>query len=170
MANTTIEIKDAMIYSSVNINLKEKNMTSSTKTNSDKLINQKILVNPKGTEIIYESMQFSQAVKVGNMVWVSGQVGMDEAFQMGEGIEAQARMAFQNLERVINDAGGTLSDIVEIVSYHTSMKDMGGFSKVKLEFIPENYPAWTAVGVTELVIPGLLVEIKATVIIDKHNS
>ncbi len=145
-------------------------MTLSKKTTSDKLSNQKVLVNPKGTEVIYESMQFSQAVRVGNMVWVSGQVGMDETFKMGEGIEAQVRMAFQNLERVIIDAGGTLADIVEIVSYHTSMKNMKEFSKVKLEFIPENYPAWTAVGVTELVIPGLLVEIKATVIIDKHNS
>ena len=40
----------------------------------------KKLINPKGTEAIYRSMQFSQAVKSGNMVWVSGQVGMDENF------------------------------------------------------------------------------------------
>ncbi|MBU3914763.1 RidA family protein [bacterium] len=144
-------------------------MTVSVKSPSNGLINQRILVNPKGTEAIYDSMQFSQAVRVGNMVWVSGQVGMDESFQMGEGIEAQARMAFQNLERVINEAGGTLADIVEIVTYHTSMNDMHEFSKVKLEFIPENYPAWTAVGVTELVIPGLLIEIRATAIVKTDN-
>jgi enamine deaminase RidA (YjgF/YER057c/UK114 family) len=136
-------------------------------TTSNALNNEKVLVNPEGTEVIYESMQFSQAVRVGNIVWVSGQVGMDESFQMGEGIEAQTRMAFKNLERVISEAGGTLADIVEIVSYHTSMKEMTNFSEVKHEFIPENYPAWTAVGVTELVIPGLLVEIKATAIISK---
>jgi len=126
----------------------------------------KKLVNPKGTEAIYKSMQFSQAVKSGNMVWVSGQVGMDENFIMGEGIEAQTRQAFKNLQYVIEEAGGTMSDIVELVTYHTSMREMNRFSKVKSEFIPEDYPAWTAVGVTELVLPGLLVEIRATAIIN----
>ncbi len=123
------------------------------------------LVNPKGSEGIYQSLQFSQAVRVKNMVWISGQVGMDETFAMGEGIEEQTRMAFSNLRTVIEEAGGSLTDIAELVTYHTSMKDMKGFSKVKAEFIPENYPAWTAVGVTELVLPGLLVEIRATVVI-----
>ena len=123
------------------------------------------LINPPGTEIIYEKMQFSQAVRAGDTVWVSGQTGVDENFQVAEGIENQARLAFQGLERVLKAAGGSLADIVELVTYHTSMKDVRGFSKVKAEFIPENFPAWTAVGVTELVMPGLLVEVKATAVI-----
>jgi len=126
----------------------------------------KQLINPKGSEHIYQSMQFSQAIKYKNTIWVSGQVGVDENFKVGEGIEEQAKMAFQNLEKVLKEAGSGLKDIVELVTYHTSMKDIGGFSKVKAKFIPENYPAWTAVGVTELVLPDLLVEIKATAIID----
>ena len=125
---------------------------------------ERTLINPEGSEGIYESLQFSQAVRAGNMVWISGQVGMDASFNMGDGIEEQTRMAFQNLQRVIEAAGGTLADIVELVTYHISMKDMKGFSKVKAEFIPEDYPAWTAVGVTELVLPGLLVEIRATAV------
>ncbi len=134
------------------------------KKNSNK-DNGKILINPPGTEAIYESMQFSQAVRSGNTVWVSGQVGMDENFKQGKGIEEQARLAFKNLEHVLSAAGGSLKDIVEVVTYHTSMKDMKGFAKTKSEFFPDNYPAWTAVGVTELVIPGLLVEIRATAVI-----
>lgn len=125
----------------------------------------KELINPAGTEAVYKRMQFSQAVKAGNMVWVSGQTGIDENWKPAEGIENQARLAFQGLERVIKEAGGTLADIVELVTYHTSMKDIKGFSRVKAEFIPEDYPAWTAVGVTELVMPELLVEVKATVVI-----
>jgi len=140
-------------------------MTSEQTTEADASDGRKTLVNPKGTEAIYQSMQFSQAVRVGNMVWVSGQVGIDDSFQIGGGIETQARLAFQNLTAVIEEAGGTLADIVELVTYHISMKDMKGFSKVKAEFIPSHYPAWTAVGVTELVLPGLLVEIRATVVI-----
>jgi len=126
----------------------------------------KVLINPEGTEAIYESMQFSQAVKANNMIWVSGQVGIDKDFSIGNGIEEQSRMAFQNLKAVLEGAGGSLADIVELVTYHISMKDMRQFSKVKAEFIPSNYPAWTAIGVKELVLKGLLVEIRATAIIN----
>ena len=123
------------------------------------------LINPPGTEKIYEGMQFSQAVRSGNMIWVSGQVGMDRSWKMGEGIEAQARLAFQNLARVLSHAGASLEDIVELTTFHTSMTDMAAFSKVKSEFITGNYPAWTAVGVKELVLPGLLVEIRASAVV-----
>lgn len=126
---------------------------------------QKVLVNPPGTEAIYENWQFSQAVRVGDMVWVSGQVGIDDNMQAGDGIEAQARLAFQNLERVLAEAGASLADVVEITTFHTSLQDTAGFSKVKAEFIPENYPAWTVIGTTELVLPDLLVEMKAVAVI-----
>ncbi len=132
--------------------------------------NKQVLINPKGSEGVYKTMQFSQAVRVGDTIRVSGQVGMDEKWVAGEGIEAQAKLAFQNLERVINEAGGSLADVVELVTYHTSMKDMKGFSKVKSDFLTENYPAWTAVGVTELVMPTLLVEIRATAVIGSGKA
>ncbi len=123
------------------------------------------LINPKGTEAIYKSLHFSQAVRHGDTIWISGQVGIDESFQPAEGIEAQTKLAFQSLKVILEEAGASLTDIVELVTYHTSMADMKGFSKAKNEFIPENYPAWTAVGVTELVMPGLLVEIRATAVL-----
>jgi enamine deaminase RidA (YjgF/YER057c/UK114 family) len=85
--------------------------------------------------------------------------------EAGQGIEAQSRLAFQNLQKVISEAGGSLEDVVELVTFHTSMADMKVFSKVKSEFFPENYPAWTAVGVTELALPSLLIEVRATAVI-----
>jgi len=126
---------------------------------------EKTLINPPGSEIIYKTMQFSQAVKCNGFVFVSGQVGVDESFKPAEGIEAQAELAFEHLKKVLAEAGASLEDIVELVTYHTSMKDVQGFGAVKAKYIPENFPAWTAVGVTELVMPGLLVEIKATALI-----
>jgi len=126
---------------------------------------QQILINPPGTEKVYEKLQFSQAVQVDNTIWVSGQVGMDETGLAGDDIEAQARVAFQNLQHVLEAAGSSLDDIVELVSFHTSMNAIRDFGKVKAEFITQNYPAWTAVGVTELAFPQLLVEIKATAVI-----
>jgi enamine deaminase RidA (YjgF/YER057c/UK114 family) len=111
-------------------------------------------------------MHFSQAVKVNNMIWVSGQVGINDQFETGKGIEEQTRMAFSNLKHVLEEAGSSLADIVELVTYHINMNEMQQFSKVKAEFIPADYPAWTAVGVNELVLPGLLIEIRATAVIN----
>jgi enamine deaminase RidA (YjgF/YER057c/UK114 family) len=126
----------------------------------------KELINPPGSEAIYETMQFSQAVRKGNMIWVSGQVGMDKDGQVPDGIYDQARLAFQNLERVLEAAGASFDDVVELVTYHTSMKDIRGFSKAKAGFVKTDYPAWTALGVTELVMPTLLCEIRATAVVE----
>ncbi len=137
---------------------------------TDKKQNTQTLINPAGTEFIYKTLKFSQAVRVDNTVWISGQVGMDEKGAVGETIEAQARMAFQNLQRVLAETGASLDDIVELVTYHTEIKDMKTFGKVKSEFISDNYPAWTAVGVKELVMPQLMVEIRATAVIGSGTN
>ena len=122
------------------------------------------LVNPPGTERIYENWKFSQAVRVGDTVWVSGQVGAGRE-GVPEKIEDQARIAFASLGRVLEASGATLGDVVELVTYHTDMSEMAGVSSVKSEFFPKDYPAWTAVGVTGLALPGLRLEVKATAVI-----
>ncbi len=137
---------------------------------STEIQNRRILINPKGSEKIYETMQFSQAIRVDNTVWVSGQVGVDELGAFGEGIEAQARLAFQNLKRILAGTGASLDDVVELVTYHTSMADIRKFSEVKSEFITRNYPAWTAVAVSALVFPQILVEIKATAVVGSSEA
>ncbi len=137
---------------------------------STEIQNRKILINPKGSEKVYETMQFSQAIRVDNTVWVSGQVGVDEHGVFGEGIEAQARIAFENLKGVLAETGASMDDIVELVTYHTSMDDIRKFSEVKSEFITRNYPAWTAVAVSALVFPQILVEIKATAVVGSSEA
>ncbi len=122
------------------------------------------LVNPPGTERIYENWKFSQAVRVGDTVWVSGQVGAGRE-GVPEKIEDQARIAFASLGRVLEASGATLADVVELVTYHTDMSEMAGVSSVKSEFFPKDYPAWTAVGVTGLALAGLRLEVKATAVI-----
>jgi enamine deaminase RidA (YjgF/YER057c/UK114 family) len=128
------------------------------------------LINPSGTEKTYRSFQFSQANRVGDTVWVSGQVGIDENRQVGEGIEAQTRIALGRLQAVLEEAGATLGDVVELVSYHTDMAELAGFMKVKAEFFPDDFPAWTAVGVTGLAGPDFLVEVKATAVIGSGEA
>jgi len=127
---------------------------------------QKELINPPGTEETYRTWQYSQAVRSGRMLWVSGQVGYDpETGEIPEDVEAQSRLALRNLENVITAAGGSLADVAELVTYHTDMRDFQTFARVKGEFFQDGFPAWTAVGVTALVEPRLKVEIRATVVI-----
>jgi reactive intermediate/imine deaminase len=127
---------------------------------------QKELINPPGTEQIYRTWQYSQGVRAGRTLWVSGQVGVDsETGEIPDDAESQSRLALQNLENVISEAGGSMSDIVELVTYHTDMREFETFAGVKSEFFPEGFPAWTAVGVTALVDPRARVEVRATVVI-----
>ena len=122
--------------------------------------------NPGTTQKMYDSLHFSQATRVGDTIWVSGQVGIDAAMVPGMGMEAQARLAFQNLRSVLEAAGATLADVVELTTFHTSLRgEMRAFARVKDAFFPDRYPSWTAVGVTELALPELCVEIRAVAVV-----
>ncbi|CAG2139612.1 RidA family protein [Cupriavidus numazuensis] len=122
------------------------------------------MINPGLTQARhYDQLHFSSATRVGDMIWVSGQVGFDLATgTVGQGMEAQARQAFENLKTVLEAAGAGMADIVEIMTFHTDMRsDIEAFVKVKDEYLPERYPSWTGVGVSQLARPEFLVEIRA---------
>ena len=126
---------------------------------------QRTLINPAGTERLYERAHFSQANRVGDTIWVSGQVGVDARFQPADGIAAQAQLAFEALQRVLEAAGARLADVVELTTFHTDLRgEMAEFSRVKDAFFPADYPAWTAVGVTQLAVEGLKVEVRAVAV------
>lgn len=63
---------------------------------------------PAGMEAVYERIRYAPAVKVGNTIYVSGQVGRDEKMQLVEGREAQTVQAFENLKKVLEAAGASL--------------------------------------------------------------
>ena len=77
----------------------------------------------------------------------------------------QARLAFEGLKRTLAAAGATLGDVVELTTFHIDLRgELQQFAKVKDEYLPRNYPAWTAVGVTQLALPDLRVEIRAVAV------
>lgn len=126
----------------------------------------RISVRPAGTERAYDMLHFSPATRVGDLIWVSGQVGIDADAKPGEDMASQARLAFENLRTVLAEAGATMADVVELVTFHTDLRgDIQEFVRVKDEFIPENFPAWSAVGVTQLAHPAFLVEIRAVAVV-----
>ncbi|WP_179405615.1 RidA family protein [Burkholderia guangdongensis] len=125
------------------------------------------MINPPETQELYDRLHFSAATRVGDMIWVSGQVGFDRATNTaGEGMESQARLAFENLKNVLEAAGASMADIVEIMTFHLDMRgsDIQEFVKVKDEYLPNRYPSWTGVGVTQLARPEYLVEIRAVAV------
>ena len=120
---------------------------------------------PPATQAMYDNYHFAPATRVGNMIWVSGQVGIDDAGRPGSGMEAQARLAFEGLKRVLEAADAGISDVVELITFHMDLRgDMPAFSKVKDEFFPDRYPSWSAVGVTQLAHPDFLVEVRAVAV------
>jgi enamine deaminase RidA (YjgF/YER057c/UK114 family) len=124
------------------------------------------LINPPGTERMYERSHFSQGVRVGDTIWVSGQVGVNERVEAGEDMEAQARLAFENLKRVLEAAGASLADVVELTTFHLDLRgEMRDFARVKDAYFPADYPAWTAVGVTQLALEPLRIEIRAVAVV-----
>lgn len=109
---------------------------------------------------------YSQAVKVGNTVYVSGQIGLDpQTMQMVEGFEAQANQVLNNIEAICQASGGSLADVVK---YNVSLTDLNDFAKLNEIFVarlPQPYPARAAVQVAALP-KGAIVEIEAILVIE----
>jgi reactive intermediate/imine deaminase len=110
---------------------------------------------------------YSQAVKVGDTVYLSGQIGLDpQSMQMVDGIDAQIVRVFDNLKAVAEAAGGSLADTVKLNVFLT---DLGNFAKVNetmAQYFSEPYPARAAVGVASLP-RGALVEADAVLYLGK---
>ncbi len=108
---------------------------------------------------------YSQAVRVGDTVYCSGQIGLDpQTMQMVEGIEAQIHRVFKNLAAVAHEAGGSMANAVRLTVFLT---DLGHFAKVNeimAEYVPQPYPARAAVGVASLP-RGALVEVDAVLVV-----
>lgn len=104
---------------------------------------------------------YSQAVKVGNTVYISGQLGLDpKTMTLQEGFEAQAIQAFDNLSAIAKEAGGSLADVVK---FNVSLTDLSDFVTLNAIFekrLSAPYPARAAVQVAALPKGGL-VEIEA---------
>ena len=101
---------------------------------------------------------YSQAVKAGNTVYLSGQIGfIPSNMELVAGIEEQTRQMFKNLGAVVAAADGTLENVVKLNIFLTDMSNFPVINKVMAEFFAEPYPARAAVGVKELP-KGALVE------------
>ncbi|MBS3936015.1 MAG: Rid family detoxifying hydrolase [Sulfuritalea sp.] len=108
---------------------------------------------------------YSQAVKVGDTVYLSGQIGLDPVtMTMAEGIDAQIARVFANLKAVAEAAGTTLDAAVKLNVYLTDLANFAKVNETMAKYFNPPYPARAAVGVRELP-RGALVEADAVLVI-----
>ncbi len=119
------------------------------------------IVVPEWMRPMYDAHHFSPAVIDGDHRRCSGMIGMRPDMSVPEDPRVQFTQAFSNLRGLLAEAGLTFADVVDITSYPVGLQQhVQVFGGVKDEFVAAPYPAWTAVGVTELAIPGALVEVQ----------
>jgi reactive intermediate/imine deaminase len=95
---------------------------------------------------------YSQAVRAGDTVYLSGQIPLDPAtMQMVSGdIEAEITRVFENLQAVAEAAGGSLAQAVKVNVYLTDLANFAKVNEIMAKYVPEPYPARAAVGVAQL--------------------
>lgn len=142
------------------------------------------IVVPPELQRVYDNWHFAPATICNGMIHCSGFIGtspdgepLNSAFDGVQATaeaddsaladfiairdpEAQFDAAFQRVRAVLECAGASLGNIVEMTSYHVDINDhMAAFMTVKDRHIAAPYPAWTAIGISELIIPGGLMEL-----------
>lgn len=107
---------------------------------------------PKDRHALYEQHGYSAAIRSGDLLFISGQVGSRPDGSPEPDFAKQVQLAFDNLQAVLDAAGCSLSDIVDVTTFHTDPEaQFGTIMDVKSRVFPQPpYPNWTAVGVTWL--------------------
>ena len=105
---------------------------------------------------------YSQAIKVGNTVWISGQIPLDPNTMelVTGGIEAEAEQVFRNLAAIAEAAGGSINDAVKINISLTDLGDFNSVNEVMARHVKEPYPARACVQVAALP-KGVAIEVEA---------
>ena len=112
---------------------------------------------------LYENWHFAQAVRSADLVICSGQIGANQDGSVPDSPEDDFRNAWRNVGRVLEAAGLGFDNIIEYTTFHVDLNDhVQTFMKVRDEYLSEPWPAWTAIGITELALPGARVEIRVT--------
>jgi Putative translation initiation inhibitor, yjgF family len=107
---------------------------------------------PASRHSLYEEHGYSAAIRSGDLLFVSGQVGSRADGTPEPSFERQVGLAFENLQATLAAAGCTFDDIIDVTSFHTDPKNQfGTIMAVKQRvFSKPPYPAWTAIGVNWL--------------------
>ena len=113
----------------------------------------------------YAETSIPAAVRVGDTLRLTGHTGEIADGSFPTDAENQIRQVFHNIGLTLAEAGAQWADVVEINSFHVGLANQAeALLRVAAEFLEDPFPAWTAVGVTELIIPEAVVEISCVVV------
>lgn len=124
----------------------------------------RVPIRPEG---IHVSPYFSPAIRVGQLLFISGQAATDaEGRVVGPGnCVEQSECVMQRISTILEAAGASLKDVVKTTTFLTSVDDYGAYNYVRSKFFSEDPPASSTVIVAALVRPELLVEVEAVAVI-----
>lgn len=119
---------------------------------------------PASMQHFYNDYHFAPAIVDGDHLRCSGVIGVNLADgSLSSDPETQFTRAFDNLAEVLAAGGSSFAAITEMTTFHVGLQQhLGAFMKVKDRYLKDPYPAWTAIGITELAFAGGLVEIRVT--------
>jgi enamine deaminase RidA (YjgF/YER057c/UK114 family) len=132
----------------------------------------KTVYTPPGLRWVDSLPVGSPCVRVGDLLFISGQVSLDANFRAvapGD-IKAQARNVFSQIQAAVEAAGGRLDDVLDLVSFHKDCRQLADVVEVAREFFKKDYPAWTAIGTSGTYDPDLQVSIKAIAHLGKEKK
>lgn len=119
------------------------------------------VVIPDWMKPIYDNYHYAPAVIDGDQLRCSGMIGIRPDLSVPEDPTEQFTLAFENLRGLLAEVGLSFADVTEMTTYHVGLAaQIDRFVAVKDAFVSPPYPAWTAVGISELAIPGAVVEIQ----------
>jgi Putative translation initiation inhibitor, yjgF family len=129
-------------------------------------MNTRRMIIPPGMENIVERYRYAPGVLVGDTLYVSGQVGRDAQLNVIADREAQFDQCFRNVKKVLDAAGFTFADVVELETWSLNFPaDLALFMQVKDRWITGPvYPTWTGFGVSSFSMPGIICEVKVTAV------
>lgn len=124
-------------------------------------------VTPGFGERFFDSLGYSQAVKVGNRVEISGQGGWTDDLQFPDRLQDEIALAFRNVERTLATAGASWEHVIHVNSYHVGFPPETNETMRRMfrQYMPNHGPIWTETGVTALGDPRMRVEIRVTAIL-----
>ena len=125
-----------------------------------------VAIIPESQRRTNERYRFSAAIRTGEVVHCSGQIGNAADGSLASDPAGQFEQAFANVAEVLAEAGGSWADVVEMTTFHVGLAEhLAAFAGVRNRWVQEPYPAWTAVGVAELAAPTALVEVKVVAVL-----
>ena len=120
---------------------------------------------PSVWRAFYEETGVPAAVRNGRTLYVTGHTGESADGVFPADVEAQVRGTFRNIGLTLAEAGLGWHDVIAMNSYHVGFRDqVPALLAVAAEFLAKPFPAWTAVGVTELIDPEAVIEISCVAV------